>query len=190
MTDSSSLERSLQDIADQAKATSPDIAAIVTRVHQRERRRRMRRSSVASVSLVVAILSVVLAVTHFSINAGPVPSAQQPSARAGTSQAAQDKRTFDPRHQQRGPETASLGQPYPYDLWIHCGLRYAYFAGKSWELVAQPAPTPSMPAGEARLAIPGYMTMTGSSTLRFEAPGFLDQPILFSLMTTSAPGCA
>lgn len=103
-------------------------------------------------------------------------------------------RTADPMHQQVGPDAPIVGRAYPYDLLVHCGIRYARFGGRSWQsdrTIAAPKPVPDPRTGvttETGL-LAGYMTLVSPAQIRFQAPG-LGAGVTFRLIRGDAPLCS
>jgi hypothetical protein len=102
-------------------------------------------------------------------------------------------RSVDPEHFQLGPSHPEVGVRYPFDLTVHCGIRYAEFAGRSWKTaqdVKVPSPTPNPNTGVTTVTpvLPGYMTLVGADTARFEMAGLV--PVTFHAMDRKAPLCA
>jgi hypothetical protein len=66
------------------------------------------------------------------------------------------------------PTAAVSGSAYPYYLYIHCGIRFAYFSGRWWE-ADSPQPTPS--AAGANTEEYGTMTLIDANHARFQGNG-------------------
>ena len=66
------------------------------------------------------------------------------------------------------PAVAAVGSAYPYYLYVHCSIRFAYFDGHWWE-ADQPRPTPSQAQGEPQAY--GTMTLVSQSHARFSGDG-------------------
>ena len=62
----------------------------------------------------------------------------------------------------------AVGTAYPYSLYVHCGIRFAYFDGHWWE-ADQPRPTPSAAQGEPQVS--GTMTLVSQGQARFSGAG-------------------
>lgn len=62
---------------------------------------------------------------------------------------------------------AELGVPYEYHLYVHCGIRIAEFAGRSW--IALPHSDPLTPDAEIRpdQYLPGAMTLLAPDRAMF-----------------------
>lgn len=85
----------------------------------------------------------------------------------------------------------------PYDLPIHCGVRYAIFDEASW-VADEPVPTiptdltdPVSGIGSNRYAIHGTMSRLGATTAMFtssEDP--VGVSVKFTLWNGAIPGCA
>jgi hypothetical protein len=62
-----------------------------------------------------------------------------------------------------------LGRPYPYQLFIHCGVPLVEFGGRGW-LPVQPVPHyPGSRTGVENGYVTGTMTLVTPATLRFIA---------------------
>lgn len=95
-----------------------------------------------------------------------VPQAAPGTPPSSSTPATQDVQPdTDPR---LGPPTAEVGVSYPFELYTHCGVRFAQFGGQTWAVaqpVADPEGTPF--ARGAINYLPGTATLTDTSTLRF-----------------------
>jgi hypothetical protein len=77
----------------------------------------------------------------------------------------------DPGRPRTGPADPQLGVAYPYDLYTHCGIRYAQFGGRWWE-VSPPRAEPAARAGADGVTrytgyTAGTMTLVGTDVARF-----------------------
>jgi hypothetical protein len=123
------------------------------------------------------------------------PTRPASTATTGTA-AALPARTADPMNEQVGPADPAVGRAYPYDLLVHCGIRYARFGGRSWQtdrMIAAPKPVPDRSTGVTTVTglLPGYMTLVSATQARFEAPGSgLTVAVDFHLMRGDTPLCA
>jgi hypothetical protein len=75
------------------------------------------------------------------------------------------------------PAHASIGTPYPYDWFAHCGMVYIAFAGKVWK-VDHPVTVPAMHPDANGVTwgppvVPGYVTPVSANELRFDAPTYI-----------------
>ena len=72
---------------------------------------------------------------------------------------------------ERGPKHAVIGTPYPFDLMIHCGIRYADFSGAWWQ--ADPVQLSYRPKKQDWRSLQyarGIMTLVGPNEARFDVP--------------------
>jgi hypothetical protein len=136
--------------------------------------RAVRRRRVGVTLAGVAVLAVVaIPVLHRS--GPPAAVGEQPTATGQTYDPATDPARFPVVHEsggdgvQRGPRQATIGTPYPFDLYIHCGLRNADFAGRWWQ--ADPVDLNYQPRMHYRDAayVPGTMTLVAADEARFDA---------------------
>lgn len=75
------------------------------------------------------------------------------------------------------PEHPVVGMPYPYNWYAHCGMIYITFGSKAWK-VDHPVTVPSMHPGDQNVTVeppdvPGYVTLTSPTSLRFDAPTYI-----------------
>lgn len=88
-----------------------------------------------------------------------------------------------------GPGHPAIGTPYPFDLHIHCGIRYANFGGAWWQAEhMQPNYRPSKQDSRSMTYLLGTMTLVGPDELRFDAQ---DEPLhlTFRPLTGKLEGC-
>jgi hypothetical protein len=91
---------------------------------------------------------------------------------------------------QEGPAKPAQHKPYPYDIYTHCGIKWAKFGGRWWVLdtvfpgVQQVKGTPPPPHTQ-RLS--GYMTLIGPDTADFDAAGM--PTLQFVPAEHTPPGC-
>jgi hypothetical protein len=76
----------------------------------------------------------------------------------------------DPTHPRTGPASPSAGVSYPYDLMTHCGVRYAYFAGRWWEADSPSQDDPAKASNPYTGYVVGTMTLTSETSARFDLP--------------------
>lgn len=76
----------------------------------------------------------------------------------------------DPLHPRTGPATPAVGVAYPYDLYTHCGVRYAYFDGHWWAADSPSPADPSQGGNPYTGYVTGSMTLTSKATARFDVP--------------------
>ncbi|MGW7262179.1 hypothetical protein [Streptomyces sp. NPDC054842] len=96
--------------------------------------------------------------------------------------------TLDDQHD--GPAHPKKHKAYPYDLYTHCGIKWAEFGGHWWVLDSV-LPGPERVKGEPRWqeseTLAGYMTLTGPDTAHFDAAG--TPTLLFVPSKVDPPGC-
>jgi hypothetical protein len=95
------------------------------------------------------------------------------------------------------PADPELGVAYPFDLYSHCGIGFARFAGRTWR--AEPPrhePRPLPDAGGVTTYdgyTPGTMTLVSEDTARFlvdpERAADDGTPIVFHPTTVEPPLC-
>ncbi|MEY9836282.1 hypothetical protein [Streptacidiphilus sp. EB103A] len=187
------LRRGLHDMA--ATEAGPVTAPVGALVQGGRRARRVRRAVlVGSVAVLVGCGSV----AGVNATTGTTSTVAQPAVSSSSSAAASTTplpaRTVDPAHQQLGPAHPVVGRTYPYDLLVHCEIRYAVFGGRSWQTdhtIDAPTPTPDPRTGITAVTgmLPGYMTLVSDTEARFQGPG-LASPVVFRVMDHDAPLCA
>lgn len=192
--DEGKLRSELSDSTDETAAPAASVGPVMDATRQQRSSRRTGLTVTASVIAVLAVVIVSFGLLrpHAVIPADGAASASS-SARA-SADANLPARTFDRNHWQSGPAAPVLGQAYPFDLLVHCGLRYATFGGKNWEtttVVAVPKATPDPVTGitEGMVVLPGYMTLQDPNTANFEGPRFAS-PVTFHVLNHPTPGCA
>ncbi len=180
------------ELSDSTEETAAPAAPVMDAARQSSRRTGLSVTASVVAVLVVVIVSYGLLRLHAMASAnGAASTSSSARTSAGTNLPA---RTFDRNHWQSGPAAPVLGQAYPFDLLVHCGLRYTTFGGKNWEttkVVAVPQATPDPVPGitEGMLVLPGYMTLQDPSTANFEGPRFAS-PVTFHVLNHPPPGCA
>jgi len=85
------------------------------------------------------------------------------------------------------PATPDIGTAYPYQLFVHCGIRYARFADRWWETTPQQWVPPGPPGGD-RNYVPGTMTLIRADRAQFRSTGPPLQ-VDFWLMAGDPPLC-
>ncbi|MFF2352317.1 hypothetical protein ACFVVL_21345 [Kitasatospora sp. NPDC058115] len=87
-------------------------------------------------------------------------------------------------------EGAAVGVAYALDWNTRCETGHLRFAGHSWRTGRPPVLPPGLPGawgpGSAPPVLPGWATLTAADRLRFDAPGYLDGPVL--LEPAAEPG--
>jgi hypothetical protein len=106
--------------------------------------------------------------------------------------------SIDPAHPRQGPATATVGKPYPFDLYIHCGGEFTTFAGRTWRTEDPPGnllPRPDS-AGTTRVTgyVAGTMTLMAPDLAHFEvdAAGVVrapEGPVVFRPTDEQPPLC-
>lgn len=195
--DEAYLRIGLQQIATREAVVGVPLGDVLLRAHRARRHRRLLRTAVGGIAT-VALLAIGGSLLSLHWAGNPVvntrPQAASTASSSTTARTPLAPRTFDREHWQSGPVRPVVGEPYPFDLPVHCGLRYANFAGLSWETdpstpVPDPVPDPKTGVTQGQVALAGYMTQIDRSTIRFDYPR-LAQPVIFTLMDHPAPGCA
>lgn len=175
-------------IHEEAARRDVDTASVVALLRQRNvKRRRARAALFGALSLVL-----VLALGPFGklLVSGDDSGVLVPSGpTSGHNSSSLEKREFKLSQWQSGPSAATPGQAYPFDLNVHCGLKYAVFSQKNW-VTSDVLPADWVNKQNGLSVIPGYGTLVDGSKLRFEAPGYLSQPITFQSVSDAVPGCA
>ncbi|QES48747.1 hypothetical protein DEJ50_13890 [Streptomyces venezuelae] len=190
------LRAGLRDLMDGEHAGPAPVEEVI----RRGRNRRRMAGAAAGVLTCAVLASVIGLGLGFNGSDGAATvgkPATAPSATAGpdSPSAALERRTVTPGRPAAGPAAtaAEVGRAYPVDWSAHCGLQYLPFAGRMWQAgtvraTPQNLPGPQGP-GSGPPVVPGYATLTGPDSLRFEAPGWLDRPVTLT-PAPDAPGCA
>ncbi|MBA2947521.1 hypothetical protein [Streptomyces himalayensis] len=90
-----------------------------------------------------------------------------------------------------GPRHPKQGKWYPYDMLAHCGIKFATFGGRLWQLDQIHTNSRSRVAGEQEPAgnyVPGYMALQGPDAASFQAAGL--PPTEFLPAKDEPPLCA
>ncbi|MFB7473780.1 hypothetical protein [Kitasatospora sp. NPDC056184] len=140
-----------------------------------------------------AALAVVL-VTSGTDGGRPAPVTVRGTATATALVTATAVATADtgalPPHREVTPGTvpadpgpaAALGVPYALDWNTRCETGRLRFAGRSWRTGRPPVLPSGLPGawgvGWAPPVLPGWATLTAADRLRFDAPGYLADPVL------------
>ncbi|MEZ0091239.1 hypothetical protein [Streptacidiphilus sp. EB129] len=186
------LRSGLRALADRQEQVSVPIGAVLA---EGRRQRRIRvfglAAAVAACTLAAGLLTHPLSTP--SARTAPAVAATastRPSAAATTPRAAATtpaaaalaKRQLDPAGPPAPPAAVRQGQAYAFDWNLQCGTPFLVFAGRTWDLVA-PLHLPAGLHGRHGVRsgppeLPGYVTVTGPGSARFDAPGYLAQPVL------------
>ncbi|PAZ11575.1 hypothetical protein CLM62_34900 [Streptomyces sp. SA15] len=92
---------------------------------------------------------------------------------------------------QEGPAEPKQHQPYPYDIYTHCGIKWVKFGGRWWVLdsvfpgVEQ---VKGEPPSRYSQKLAGYMTLIGPDAANFDAVGM--PTMQFVPTEEEPPGCA
>lgn len=92
---------------------------------------------------------------------------------------------------QKGPPNPKQHQPYPYDVYTHCGIKWLRFGGRWWVLDTVFPGTEQVkgePASQDGQRLAGYMTLIDANTANFDAAGM--PTMQFVPMEKAPPGCA
>lgn len=182
------LHQQLHALADRQSAAAAPVRPPVAAVLRQGRRRRRARVGAAVAGVAACAIATGL-LTQSLGGAAPGGAHGDTVAAAPTSSGptALTKRLVDPAGAPAQPSSPAVGRAYPYNWVLVCGDTGALvFAGKSWK--SDPAvpvpgglPGPGGP-GSGPPVLPGYVTVTGGSTARFDAPGYLARPIVLRLV--------
>jgi hypothetical protein len=133
-----------------------------------QRRRRDRAGMAALAVLVVAALAVPGVLTMRDAGTPQTPVAAEPSApgpSAPTGAATGGPPAPPGTELATGPDNPAVGTSYRYDLFVHCGVRYAKFGGRWWRAdPEQPEPRTTYGGG---LYVPGTMALVAADEARF-----------------------
>ncbi|MFF3312842.1 hypothetical protein [Streptomyces sp. NPDC002952] len=92
--------------------------------------------------------------------------------------------------QHKGPAHPKELKAYPYDIYTHCGIKWAEFGGRWWVLDSV-LPGAEQVKGEAQShdseTLAGYMTLTSPDTANFDAAG--TPTLQFVPSKVDPPGC-
>ncbi|MEV7525172.1 hypothetical protein [Streptomyces sp. NPDC091371] len=170
----------LDDLVSEPPQPRTDARRTLSAVRTRRRRGRV----------VLAAVAVVMAGSGAAVTLAALPDGNTPPPAAASPHPAPSvpSRSHDPAALQTGPSAPEIGRRYPYDLYTHCGIRYALFAGRWWETEALPPRTDDPAGGTYTGYTAGWMTLTSPDHARFEAPGL--PAITFRPSTTAPPACA
>lgn len=196
LLDEDELRRQFHALAQEATMPAAPVRVVMDMAHRRRARGR------AKLVVAVSVYTAVAATFGFALirpHTGPVPAGATTTTTATapvtpSAAATRPARVFDRNHWQSGPASPVLRKTYPYDLLVHCGVRYAVFGGKSWEAtqvvpVPQATPDPVTGITDGMVALPGYMTLESATAARYDN-NRLTAPVMFHLMDHPAPGCA
>jgi hypothetical protein len=143
--------------------------------------------NVKSAALLLALMSVVA-----SAGCATQAGAGRPTALA-TAPASVAPRQVVAGHPESGPPHPEIGVAYPFDLYVHCGGRYATFGGSEWETSQPPGDLGAAPAGDGTVTYTGYlagwMTRADAQTAYFTSSR-LPGPVTFHPAHGSPPRCA
>jgi hypothetical protein len=154
--------------------------ATVDRVIARHRRQRRVRAAwlgtaaaiIAAVSIPVALAATRSAPANPSGGIAATGIAARTTSPAAPSTSGHARSSGDPGDPARsGPAQAVIGVAYPFDLYTHCGIRWARFVGREWTPV-HPAPDPLRLPNSAGITtysgyVAGTMTLIRPDLLRF-----------------------
>ncbi|GAA2329754.1 hypothetical protein [Dactylosporangium salmoneum] len=137
--------------------------------------RALRRRRRVTVTLAGVAVLAVAAVPVLNRLASPAGGGGQPAA-AGSHTPSTDPSRLPVVHDsggdgiERGPKQAEIGTPYPFDLFVHCGIQYAEFSGALWQ--ADPVQPNYRPKTIYRGLnyVQGTMTLVAPGEARFDGP--------------------
>ncbi|MFB6893117.1 hypothetical protein ACFCX4_27825 [Kitasatospora sp. NPDC056327] len=120
--------------------------------------------------------------------AGTTAGSPAPSPVPVAATAAPPRRAVVPGATPADPGPAAVvGDHYPVDWDTHCGIAHLRFAGRMWRTDRPPVVPHDLPGALGPtswpLVLPGYATLTAAGRLRFDAPGYLAEPVLFEPST-------
>jgi hypothetical protein len=150
-------------------ADPPGVRPAAELVAAAQARRRRDRVGMAALAVLVVAAVAVPGVLMIRADGTPqtrfaaAPSAPSRSAPAGTV-------TGGPpappgTNLATGPDSPAVGNSYRYDLFVHCGIRYAQFGGRWWRAdPMQPEPMTTYGGG---LYVPGTMALVTADEARF-----------------------
>ncbi|MHA6760334.1 hypothetical protein [Streptacidiphilus sp. PAMC 29251] len=184
------LRRELHQLADRQAQDAPPPPPPVQDVLQQGRLHRRARVGAAVAGVAACAVAAGLLPQSLAGIADPRPSgvAAAPASASATPLSA---RRLDRLHPPRPPAALVTGTSYPVDWQLSCGPRYSLTVnGTSWREQGHP----DWPNGYDRathiqtsiVVMPGYLTVTGPDTARFEAPGYLRAPVLLRRTAPSA----
>jgi len=67
-----------------------------------------------------------------------------------------------------GPDKPAIGAAYPYQLYVHCGVKYAKFGGRWW-VAHRGTIAAARPARARRQLRLGTMTLVAADRARFQS---------------------
>lgn len=189
MVPSDKLLDSFESIRREALAVGRDPNSVVEIIHNRRARQRRRSHITAGVCTLLLLLTVGTIVRVGGLNQGSTSSLDPTGTSSAQVGNRLEERVFNLKSWQSGPAQAEPNRPYPLDLNVHCGLQYVVFAGQNWK-TNQALPAEWTKRNDGQSVIPGYATLLDASSLRFDAPGYLNNPIMFQKTSQQFPGCA
>lgn len=134
----------------------------------RARRGRNRAGAVVVALLVAAAVAVPSVLASRDDGPPAVPVVAEPAAPSPTrtGDAVTDNPPAPPGTDlATGPEDPAVGTAFRYDLFVHCGIRYAKVGGRWWHAdPEQPAPRTTYGGG---LYLPGSMVLVSADEARF-----------------------
>jgi len=119
--------------------------------------RARRRIVVIAAALVVAAGGSTAIVVAQGGGPAAVPVAQHPGGSAMPSLPAGT-----------GPDKPAIGAAYPYQLYVHCGVKYARFGGRWWVATAEQSQPPAPPGRDGNY-VSGTMTLVAADRARFQS---------------------
>ncbi len=155
MSEEDDIRRGLRTLVGNPPPVGP-LAAAATR-RARAARSRQRAVLVATALVVVAGTATVAATWRGGDQA----------SRLGTTSTSAAV-TESPPPAMSDPATPTIGTAYPYQLFVHCGVRYALFGGRWWEATPPQSPPPGPPGRDGNY-VTGTMTLTRADRVHFRS---------------------
>lgn len=148
----------------------------------------MKRAKCSGVALLLAGLTTIVAAC-----AAPVSGPEPNEAAAPMAPSVAPTRSLSETHPEVGSAEATIGQTYPFDLYVHCGGEFVHFAGLDWRTRTPPGPERPSPDANGVVTVTGYLagwiTRTSADTVEFRPAGSPDV-VLYTLTSEVPPVCA
>jgi hypothetical protein len=166
----------------------PPVRPMAARAITMARTQRARRRAALSAGALVAVAGVSGVVATSPSGRGPNPV---PAPYVGTwSIPAADPASGQPgpgTNPAIGPDRPMVGEPYRYDLYVHCGVRFATFGGRWWHAEPEQARPAGQPYRDGNY-VTGTMTLLSPDHARFVSAD-PDLTVDFRPLTTAPAPC-